>query len=53
MTIEYKCPICKATNNLTNDNTICRRCKIDLNAIYKLKKDKINDILKDILRFNK
>ena len=53
MTIEYRCPICKATNNLTNDNTICRRCKIDLNSVYKLQKDKINNILREILRLNK
>ena len=53
MTIEYKCPICKATNNLTKDNTICRRCKIDLSSIYKLKRDKTNNIIKTILKFSK
>ncbi len=50
MTIEYRCPVCKATNSLTKDNTTCRRCKSDLSTIYKLREANLHKVLNKILK---
>jgi rRNA maturation endonuclease Nob1 len=45
---KYKCPICRAANNLSRDNTICRRCGSSLKRIYELRKNKIYRTIKII-----
>lgn len=37
MTIKIKCPSCNARNQLTPNQTNCRRCQIDLQLLYQIK----------------
>ena len=37
MKIAVKCPVCRANNILTSEQTNCRRCKEDLLLLYKIK----------------
>jgi len=50
MQIEYKCPICRANNILSEEDTICRRCKSELSSIFKLKQDSVYEVLQNILK---
>ena len=40
MTIEIKCPVCRARNKLSIEKLVCRRCKSDLSTIYNLERSK-------------
>lgn len=37
MTIEIKCPTCRATNQLSGNQLLCRRCSLDLSSVYNVK----------------
>ncbi len=46
MEFTYKCPVCRANNRLTVDNLHCRRCQSDLSSIYRIKKQKVFEVMK-------
>jgi len=37
MEIIIKCPVCNASNNLNENEKICRRCKNDLSLLFLVK----------------
>jgi len=53
MFVKYRCPVCRANNKLSEENRICRRCKVDLSAIYLLNKNYRYDILNKVLQYGK
>lgn len=53
MLVEYKCPVCRANNKLTEENSICRRCGVDLSFIYALNKKYKYEILNKVYRYGK
>ncbi len=36
MTIKIKCPVCKAYNETSKFNLLCRRCGTDLTMLYQI-----------------
>jgi rRNA maturation endonuclease Nob1 len=50
MEFAYQCPICRAKNILTKENTTCRRCGSNLELVYQTKKEKILSVLNSIAK---
>ena len=53
MFVEYRCPVCRANNKLTEENSLCRRCEVDLSSIYTLNKKYRYDILNKVYQYGK
>jgi len=53
MLVEYRCPVCRANNQLTEQNKICRRCEVDLSFIYNINKKYKYNILNKVYKYGK
>jgi len=49
MEFKYKCPVCRAGNVLTPENSYCRRCRCDLSPMYRAKKKNVYKLIRKIV----